>query len=147
MSKKNILGVLLAAWFALSTIVAFVGKPIGPGLLDAARVMGIWIACGFWRYGEGVDDLYTKQQAFINGGAIAGIVFLMLRPVIDVALNADQGLSLVLYVTAAMCVFVRVGFYAMKSGAFATLLTLHPGQVGKFFLFQPPEQVRGHTRG
>ena len=147
MRSKNILGVLLAGWFVLFILLGFVDRPIGPGLLDAGRVLGLWIACAFWRYGEGVTDLYTKQQAFINGGAIAGMVFMLLRPVIDVALDADQGMGLLLYVLAAMCVFMRVGFYAVKSGALATLVTLHPSQIGKFFLFQPPEQVRQHTRG
>jgi hypothetical protein len=143
MNRKDILGLVVAVFFALGCLIVALDGP----WLDGFHLFLLWIACGFWRYGEGLDDAYNKQQAFIAGGVFGAMGFLGLQPILKPVIDSDRGLLVMFYSGVISLVFLRLGFYAFKQGTYLLLLTMQPRQVGKFFLFQSPEQVREHTRG
>lgn len=143
MHLRNIAGVIGALLFVFAIVMAVAEGP----WIDGFNVLLIWIACAFWRYGEGIADPYNKQQAFIAGGLFGSMVLIGLRPVLDPVIDTDRGFVLLLYMLAIMTLFLRLGSYAWKHGTYMLLMTMAPRQIGRFFLFQPPEQVREHTRG
>jgi hypothetical protein len=143
MRTKNMLGLLGALFFAFACLMVVVEGP----WIDGFHVFLLWIACGFWRYGEGLTDPYNKQQAFISGGLFGAIGFAGLQPLLKPIIDTDRGLVVMFYSSAITLLFLRLGWYAWKQGSYMLLLTMQPRQIGKFFLFQPPEQVREHTRG
>jgi hypothetical protein len=143
MSRKNILGLVVAVFFALGCLIAVLDGP----WLDGFHLFLLWIACGFWRYGEGLTDAYNRQQAFISGGLFGAMGFAGLQPLLKPIIDSERGFVVMFYFGVISLLFIRLGLYAWKQGTYMLLLTMQPRQVGKFFLFQPPEQVREHTRG
>jgi hypothetical protein len=139
----HILGVLGALFFAFACLMVVVEGP----WIDGFHVLLIWLACGFWRYGEGITDPYNKQQAFIAGGVFGAMGFLGLQPILKPIIDTERGFVVMFYFGVLTLLFLRLGFYAFKQGTYLLLLTMTPSQIGKFFLFQPPKQVREHTRG
>jgi hypothetical protein len=142
MRTKNILGVIGALFFAAFSIYA-----ISEGYWrQGFAIVSLWIACAYWRRGEGLDDSYNKQQAFIAGG------FFGLMGLNSVRLDDLNGLGdmpmmvLMLYLGAASLLLLRLLDYLRKHPA-TTPLDTNPRRLLRFFLFQPPEQVREHTRG
>ena len=143
MRTKNIRGLLGAIFFAFFFLMVVVEGP----WIDGFHVILIWIACGFWRYGEGIADPYNRQQAFIAGGLFGSMGMIGLQPILDPIIDTDRGFVVLLYMMSIMMLFLRLAWYSWKHGTYVLLITMPPRQIGKFFLFQPPEQVREHTRG
>jgi hypothetical protein len=143
MRWKNIRGVLGALFFAFACLMVVVEGP----WIDGFQVLLIWIACAFWRYGEGIAEPYNKQQAFISGGLFGSMGVIGLQPILDPIIDTDRGIVVLMYILPIMLLFLRLSWYSWKHGTYLLLLTMTPRQIGKFFLFQPPEQVREHTRG
>ena len=142
MRTKNLIGLLGALFLAATTIYVFSAGFWRHGF----AVASLWIAGAYWRRGEGLDDAYNKQQAFIAGG------FFGLMGLNSVRLDDLEGLGdvpslvLTLYLGAAALLLVRLLEYVRKHST-TTPLDTNPRRLIKFFLFQPPEQVREHTRG
>jgi hypothetical protein len=143
MSRKNILGLVIAVFFTLGCVLAALDGP----WRDGFHVFLLWIACAFWRRGEGLEDSYNKQQCFIAGAVFGTLGFTALQPILEPLIDTEHGTLVFFYGTIMTLLFIRLTFYALRNGTYAMLMTLHPSQIGKFFLFQPPAQVREHTRG
>src|SRR5688572_7461008 len=110
MHTKNILGVVGALLFASFSIYA-----VSEGFWwQGFAIASLWIACAYWRRGEGLDDSYNKQQAFISGG------FFGLMGLNSVRLDDLNGLDdmtsmvLTLYLGAATFLLVRLLDYVRK---------------------------------
>jgi hypothetical protein len=142
MHTRNILGIVGALFFASFSIYAISDGYWWQGF----AIVSLWIAGAYWRRGEGLDDSYNKQQAFISGGFF-GLIGLNSVRLDDLSgLDDITSTVLMLYLGAASLLLVRLLDYLRKHPTITPIDT-NPRRLIRFFLFQPPEQVREHTRG
>ena len=141
MRWKNILGVVGALFFAAQVAV----EASDGHWRHSFAIACLWIACAYWRTGEGLDNSYNKQQNFVSGG-IFGLLGLIAQRLDDLIPPDGENTVLTLYLGAVGILLVRLMLYGQKNPA---LIPTDPSAKGilKFILFQPPEQVREHTRG
>lgn len=144
MSRKNVLGVVVALIFMLTFVLELTNAPLSQSFLSSSSILLLWIACAYWRYGEGIEEPYNKQQAFITGGLFSGIAFINNKRFFDVALDATDSLAPTMFVTILMLVIVRIMYFCFKQrmGSFA----IPPSPYWRFILFQNPIQMRKHTQ-
>ena len=139
MSRKNILGIIVALVFMLSFVLELTNAPLTQAFRSSFSILSLWVACAYWRYGEGIAETYNKQQALITGGFFGGMAFTVEKRFFDIALDATDSLAPTLYQLAILIVFIKI---VDKHGM---LIFLVP-QFWRFILFQTPIQMRKHTQ-
>ena len=139
MSRKNIPGIIVALVFMLSFVLELTNAPLTQAFRSSFSILLLWVACAYWRYGEGIEDSYNKQQAFIASALHGCMGFSLLRPILDPIIDQQNSLAPTLYQLAILIVFIKI---VDKHGM---LIFLVP-QFWRFILFQTPIQMRKHTR-
>ncbi len=137
MTRKNIIGAIIALLFPLLLVSELAkGLSLETGM-SSYSLISLWLACAYWRYGEGIDDSYKRecaeQAAFMFG--LFGFTFL--RPILDKLLDSQDSLVLLAYQFALLALLLRV--------APRTLGALSFPWSWRFFLFQTPAQMAKHT--
>lgn len=138
MTRSNAIGAIIALMFPLMIVAEISSGPLGQTFLNSLSLLFLWVACAYWRYGEGIDDRYKRecsQQAAVMVGLMG---FALLQPILDTILDAEGGLVLIAYQFAVMALLFRLVPRALS--------TFSAPWSWRFFLFQTPVQVRNHTR-
>ena len=144
MSRKNILGIIVALGFMLSFVLELTNAPLTQAFRSSFSILLLWVACAYWRYGEGIAETYNKQQAFITGGLFGGMVFVNEKRFFDIALDATDSLAPTMFVTILMILVIRIMYLCFRQGMGS--FAVPPSPYWRFILFQTPIQMRKHTR-
>ncbi|MBA3469808.1 MAG: hypothetical protein H0T53_09200 [Herpetosiphonaceae bacterium] len=142
MTWKNIIGGIVALVFALGFALEITSGSLAQTFMPSFLILGLWVACAYWRYGEGIDEPYNKQQAFMSGGVYAAIVFMTQKPFFDAAIDLSDHMAPILFLAILSFLATRMLFAALKAGMVSLILPL---PYWRFFLFQTPIQMRKHT--
>jgi hypothetical protein len=133
MTRKNIVGAIIVLMFPL----LIVAELISGSIMSSLSLLLLWVACAYWRYGEGIDDSYKRecaeQAALVSG--LAG--FNCLLPILDTLIDALGSVVLLAYVIADLALLLRL--------APRTMSALQAPLSWRFFLLQTPEPIRKHT--
>ena len=144
MSRKNILGIIVALVFMLSFVLELTNAPLAQSFRSSFSILSLWVACAYWRYGEGIAETYNKQQALITGGFFGGMAFTVEKRFFDIALDATDSLAPTMFVTILMILVIRIMYLCFRQGMGSFAVPHSP--YWRFILFQTPIQMRKHTR-